>query len=76
MTKVMEFAAERDFLDKIDGELAHARQFRNWDLITEAVEDLEMVVQHTESDVLRGRAQRLILKAFDPLGDPRSGAAV
>ncbi|WP_061935971.1 hypothetical protein [Aureimonas sp. AU22] len=66
MTKVMEFAAERDLLHSVHTDLAVARTTNDYDGIKEAVDDLEMIVQHTSFPLLRHRAQGLIARAFDP----------
>lgn len=67
MTKVMEFAAERRFFDRVASELHNARAAHDYDAITEAVDDLEVIAIHTDIPLLRARVQKLIRSAYDPL---------
>ncbi len=67
MTKVMEFAAERRFFDRVASELHNARVGHNYDGITEAVDDLEVIAMQTDIPLIRDRAQKLIRSAYDPL---------
>lgn len=67
MTKVMEFAAERQLFDCVASELHNARAAHDYDAITEAVDDLEVIAMHTDIPLIRARAHRLITSAYDPL---------
>ncbi|WP_062216639.1 hypothetical protein [Aureimonas sp. D3] len=67
MTKVRDFASERRFLDRVASELHNSRIAHDYDGITEAVDDLEVIQMHTDFPVIRSRATKLISQAYDPL---------
>lgn len=65
MSELMTIAREGQLLEAYRSSLAQALQTGDLDAVRDALDDVLIVIAHTQSDILRAKALRVIT-SFDP----------